>query len=185
MTRRIAVILLAAGMLALAHPALAVPPDQASWVSGTAAASCGSGPNRWLCTYTLNVTGCTEVSTSIAPCHATVTATVAIAPIVNAAGQNIGCTSIAGDAATTGNVSYDSFFPAYDNGAINSPFAVDVRGGGSTAPAEVTYAAAASGGALGEKRWVASGSFLSTCARGSSTTTTNTGTSPGSVTAEA
>ncbi len=182
MSRRIAALLLTAGAVALAQPALAVPPDQASWTSGTVTASCGTGPNRWLCSYTFTAAGCTEVSTSIAPCNATVTATVAIAPVVNTVGLSVGCTAIAGDPATTGSVSYDSFFPAYDNAAITSPFAIDVRGGGSTGPAQVTFTAAES---TGLKAWSTSGSFLSTCTRGASVTTTNTGSAPGSVTAEA
>lgn len=130
-------VVAAAGLLATvitqASPAQASPSQAAEvgggiWDLGSSTSNCGSGQAERTCTYTFSTVDnfgedCSELGVSgndVIRCHASLTATVTIVPIVNFFSGAVGCeTKALTTPSPTSHVSFDSNLNnAYDNDNI-------------------------------------------------------------------
>lgn len=147
-------------------PASAADINQGTWDSGDTYNACGTGVNTRTCTYDFYSWDCTDAQAAgarLGSCWFHLHGTVTVAPILSAAGQIVGCTSVALSAGGFGD--YDSSFNQFDNSAINDTRVLEVKdtfGDGKPGVGKYTYTE----GGEGFQTWTATGTFVATCARG-------------------
>ncbi|HVF04892.1 MAG TPA: hypothetical protein VNA20_08640 [Frankiaceae bacterium] len=167
--RNARLVLCAVALVALVGtPASAADVNEGAWDSGATFNSCGTGTNTRTCTYDFYSSSCTEASASgvrLAGCWFHLHGTVTVAPILNAGGRVVGCTSVALSAGGFGE--YDSSFNQFDHSAINDTRILEVKdtfGDGKPGVGKYTYTESGEG----LETWTATGTFVATCARSAS-----------------
>jgi hypothetical protein len=159
-----------ASIAGFAVPAQAVLADKGIWDGGAVFAYCGSGTNSRTCTYDFYAAGCTEAAVaglSRVPCEFEFRATVAIAPILDAAGRIVGCTSVPLDTRSSGRATYDSTIDVFDNPDISDVFTIEVRDVFADGRPGVGHFSALDDSAQGPAQlWFANGAFVGVCAPG-------------------
>lgn len=163
---RIIISMSAAATLAVSRTAHAANADKGTWDDSDNFVSCTSGTNSRTCTYDMYSYGCQEASTigvTLAPCSFYLHARVTVVPLLNGAGQVIGCTSSALSA--TGYGEFDSTFSEFDNFDMEDTVIFEVKdtfGDGKPGVAKFTIVDADQ---EGTPTWVATGSFVTSCGR--------------------
>ncbi|HVF03515.1 MAG TPA: hypothetical protein VNA20_01625 [Frankiaceae bacterium] len=121
--QRAAVVLAAASALLAPRTAHAVNAEHVEW-AGTGHSNCTTGTSAgWTCTYEVFSHTCPEVAVAgvpLASCYVWVRAVVKIAPVLNATGRLVGCTSGGNVVLTGSHVYFDSTFDEFDNDSINA-----------------------------------------------------------------
>lgn len=158
------------GLLGSVLTAHALTTDKGVWDGGAVSVLCGTGTNSRLCHYHFYDIGCTDAAvagTRIGRCAFTFDATVAIVPILNAAGRIIGCTSDGQDVRTGGSATFDSVVDLFDNPQIDDDFIIQVRDVFADGKAPVGHFTAVEAQSQeSTPGWVASGAFAGACAAG-------------------
>lgn len=163
---RIIISMAAAATLAISGSARAANADKGTWDDSDNYVSCTSGVNSRTCTYDMYSFGCQEASTvgvTVAPCSFYLHARVTVVPILNGAGQVVGCTSSALSA--TGFGEFNSSFSEFDNFDMEDTVVFEVKdtfGDGKPGVAKFTIV---DGDQEGVRTWVATGTFVTSCGR--------------------
>ena len=142
--------------------------DKAQWDDGEMLVQCTSGVNSRTCSYYFYSAGCDEASTvgvNLAACSFNLDVAVTVVPILNGAGQVVGCTSSALSA--RGSAEYDSYFSQFDNSSIDDTVIFEVKDTfGDGKPGVAKYTFIDSGGQEGgTKVWTVKGTSVTSCAR--------------------